>query len=271
MTDPRVPRPRPQARGQANGTNPPPGQQPGPGGGVPSRGSGRRDRLLQKQQEFQRAAPEVRPVTEQEGPFGLPQPVLRAIAVVATLIVVGTGIWYVFFRNTSNPVPVIACGARGGVELCDYPDRAWLSFYDRHERKLGLPQEREKTWGRKPNCIRFSNYVLCANPDAAARGTLREFIPEPLGLQYAIDARIPINRAAELPAIVRAYVEASSKNPLSDDPAYWLGAVMTDAYDVGGRDGLSIQCFEWACLNWPPEATDPRQITTKSLGEGARP
>lgn len=203
--------------------------------------------------------------------WGAEQIALGSGLVVILLFLFAFVGWYFLLRDASDPAAELRRRTVNRVELIDYPDRSWLLFYETHARKLGPPQDQEQVFRRKPNCMRFANYVLCANADVKARGTLWEFIPEPLGQEYAVAAHIPINRGAELPPIVKSYVESQAKNPIENDPAYWLGPVMTDAYAVGGQDGLYIQCFERACLNWPVSSTDPRDITIKPLGETARP
>jgi hypothetical protein len=153
------------------------------------------------------------------------------------------------------------------IVLRDYPDRAWLSYYQGHAAWLGLPVWGERPYGLAADCVGFTNYVVCHNLDQSVRGTLWEFLPALLGTQ-----QLPAGTIAQLDAPLAPVVQnyLAGLEHAHQDWLYWLGRVISPAFCSEGS-GECFQVFQRQVVRWPRGTEDPRQVRLSPLGLRARP
>jgi hypothetical protein len=135
-----------------------------------------------------------------------------------------------------------------GVRLGDYPDgREWLSFYRAYEELLGEPLRGEHAVGNNPNCVLFTNFLVCRSQDPGVQDTLWEYPIQMLGLT-SLPAGVSREVDAPMAAPSKTYVDhlvASGREWL-----YWLGRPVSRPYCVQAG-GECFQAFERQILRFP--------------------
>jgi hypothetical protein len=138
------------------------------------------------------------------------------------------------------------------ILLIDYEDRKWLSYWRQNKEMLGDPIFAEKPLYTEYNCVGFENYLVCWKADMSLRGSIWQFQPMLLGMQYLPITSRPDDKAALDPLVQRYIIMLEQKGV---DSFYWLGMVQSQANCYS--DGNCIQIFQRQMLTWKKGDTNP--------------
>lgn len=205
----------------------------------------------------------------EQSPRHSPPRWLAPIGVGLALLLFATLVW-AFTRPQSEPFRRGSAGidvytevlGPKRVRLGDYPDRSWLSYYKEHKDLLGDPLWGEQPWNIFPNCVGFTNYIVCANADPNAQDTIWHLLPALLGYQNLPKGVSP-QLDAPLAPIVQAYIAKLEEK--GEDWLYWLGRVISPAY-CPQDSGECFQAFQRQILRWPKGSQNPDDIRLSPLG-----
>lgn len=181
-----------------------------------------------------------------------PSLVVLGIGVVLLVVVLGIGVVLIISSRNGGATRLTVAEAVVGsnaVLLGDYPDgRAWLSLYRRNQDLLGEPVIGEHPFGNNPDCVTFTNFLVCRSQDPGVRGTQWEYPIHVLGT-LSLPGGIAKEVDAPLSAAAKSYIDQAITGS-GRDWLYWLGRPISRQF-CPSDGGDCYQPFERQILRYP--------------------